>query len=131
MRLAIDDGNLFGVGKVYKNAGARRFQLERLRVRSELEFLIETLVGCCVDHPNCCCLAVAVADVDALVSRIVAQVVSISVKVNARDEIEGGSVVYVNLAFGTRYEQLVSFQANTPRLVESAPPLCYGRPSGH
>src|SRR5450432_2512506 len=107
MRLPIDDGNLFGVWQIYENAGARHFQLERLRVRSELELLAEPLVGRCVDHPNCCRFVVTVPDVDTLVVRIVSEVVCITVKVNAREEIKGRSVVYVDLAFGTRDEKLV------------------------
>src|SRR5712692_4220058 len=111
MSAAIDDRNLFQVRQVYIDIGSGRFQLERLRMGTQFVFFLNALVGCRIDCPDGPCLFITIPYVNTLIRSVVSQVIDITVEVNLRDEIEGGSVVYVKLSFAAPDKQLVLFRS--------------------
>ncbi len=105
--LAVDDGDLLEVRQIHVDVWAVGFQLEGFRVGSELVFFVEALVGDGVDHGDSGGFVVSVADVNALLGGVVAEVVDVSAEVDRGDGVEGGSVVDVELAFGAGDEELI------------------------
>jgi len=85
--------------------------LEGLGFAANLVFLIQTLIGRRIDRGNGPgLLVVAAANVNTLGGGVVAQVVSSALKVYGCDEIEGASIVDIELAFSAGHEELISLR---------------------
>lgn len=115
VRLAVDHDDLLQVGYIHINVWTRLFELERLRVCSDIEVVVETFVRCGINHPDSSGLVLAIANIHTLFCRVIAEVIGISVEINRGYQVECGSVVDVQLAFRTSNEKLVGFRANTRR----------------
>jgi hypothetical protein len=83
--LTIHHRNLFGIGKVYKDAQPRRFQLKGFRVGIKPN-ITNVVAGFSVDNFEA---AAAVADVDAPSDCIVSNVVGVIGKFYALDALKG------------------------------------------
>src|SRR5882672_2522105 len=107
MGTAIDHRDLLQVGQVDINVRPGCLQLERLGVCSEFVFLFPAFVGRGIDYRNCASLIVAVSNVDELLPGIIAEIVDVVPEVDGSDEIQGVSVVDVELAFVAADKDLV------------------------
>ena len=109
-RLAVNYYNRFQVRKVHLNVRAGGFQLERFRMRTQFVFLGQTFARRAIHHANRSRFVLAVANIFALICRVVAQAVDVAVKINVLDERESGAVVDIELAFAAGGEELFRFR---------------------
>src|SRR5579863_1610651 len=87
--------------------GAGRFQLKRFGMGSQPVFFREALVGGCIHHRDSACFVFTVADVDAMLGGIVAQIVDIAVEVDLLNEIETRTVKYAQFTLATGDEEFL------------------------
>src|SRR4029077_16353169 len=95
---AVDHCDLFQVRQVRENSLPRGFELERLRVSSQFEFIRKTLIRSGVYHGNAGRFVVAVSYVNTFGLVVVTLIVDVAMKVNGRERVKRGSIVDVEFA---------------------------------
>src|SRR6266853_4989548 len=78
-------------------------------MRTEFIGFIEALVSCDIDCTDRGLLFVAVSHIKTFFLGVVSQVVDVTVEVDSGEQVEGSSVVDVELALAAGYEELVHF----------------------
>src|SRR5229473_1319697 len=82
----------------------------------QLIFFVKALVRRCIDGPNRSCLVLAVTNVDALIRRVITQVINIAVEVDLFDEVKGSSIVDVQFSLAARGKDFVGFRGKNHTL---------------
>ena len=108
--LPIDHGDFFRLGKIYKDARPRFFQLEGFRVGIKPD-ITNVVAVFSVDNTE---TAFAIADIDALSACIVTNVVGIIGKFDALDAVKRRAMEDIaGTSLSIRNQQLVEFRNET------------------